>query len=140
MAAFESGRRLYAKYDALEVFEVMLCDVVGVMCVLFVSVSGVLSEVCCMFVEELLSGGGDVVAAACAFRDGVAARSVRVGVLMCLDCVVVGMYVDESGLLVECVVCEYVVVFGVLVIVEILRVVVVDDVDDIEVAFRDLMF
>ena len=92
LAAFESGRRLHAKHDALEALEATPRDAVGATRAPFVSVSGALSEVCCTPAEELSSGGGDAVAAACALRDGAAARSVRVGVLTCSDRAAAGTY------------------------------------------------
>ena len=138
LAAFESGRRLHAKHDALEALEATPRDAVGATRAPFVSVSGALSEVCCTPAEELSSGSGDAVAAACALRDGAAARSVRVGVLTCSDRAAAGTYADESGPLVERAVCEYAAASGALVIAETSRVVVADDVDDIEAALRDL--
>ena len=124
LAAFESGRRLHAKHDALEALEATPRDAVGATRAPFVSVSGALSEVCCTPAEELSSGGGDAVAAACALRDGAAARSVRVGVLTCSDRAAAGTYADESGPLVERAVCEYAAASGALVIAETSRVVV----------------
>jgi len=134
LAAFESGRRLHAKHEALEALEATPRDAANAARAPFASASGALSEVCCTPAEEL--SGGD--AAACALRDGAEARTVRLGVLTCSDRAAAGTYADESGPLVERTVCEYAAASGALVIAETSRVVVADDVDDIEAALRDL--